>query len=123
MAQRAKAPETILESKLNLARVAIAEGRSASVINDLRAISQEADRQDMKYLELVSSVDLATAMINSKDYAQARPVLDQALNTSEKLGRTAADGADSLSAGEPAEADGGCQWRGRAIPAGDEPAG
>ena len=50
------------------------------------ASRQDADRQDLKYLGLVSSVDLATAMINSKNYAQARPVLDQALNTSEKLG-------------------------------------
>ena len=39
LAQRAKAPETILVAKLNMARVAIAEGRSASVINDLRGIS------------------------------------------------------------------------------------
>ncbi len=86
LAQRAKSPETVLVSKLSLARVAIAEGRSASVVNDLRAISQDADRQGMKYLALVSSVDLAAAMINSKDYANARAVLDQALNSSEKLG-------------------------------------
>jgi tetratricopeptide (TPR) repeat protein len=71
---------------LNLARVGIAEGKSASVVNELRSISQEADRQGMKYLALVSSVDLATAMINSKDYARAQDVLNQALNTSEKLG-------------------------------------
>jgi eukaryotic-like serine/threonine-protein kinase len=86
IAQRAKSPETVLNSKLNLARVAIAEGRSASVVNDLRAISQDADRQGMKYLALVSSVDLAEALINSKDYARANDVLTQALNTSEKLG-------------------------------------
>ncbi len=86
MATHAKAPETVLISKLNLARVAIAEGRSSSVVNELRSISQEADRQGMKYLALVSSVDLAAAMINSKDYANARAVLDQALNSSEKLG-------------------------------------
>jgi len=85
-ALRAKAPETVLVSKLNLARVTIAEGRSSSAVGDLRTISQEADRQGMKYLALVSSVDLATAMVNSKDYAHAREVLDQALNTSEKLG-------------------------------------
>ncbi len=85
-ALRAKAPETVLVSKLNLARVAIAEGRSSSAVGDLRTISQEADRQGMKYLALVSSVDLATAMVNSKDYGHAREVLDQALNTSEKLG-------------------------------------
>jgi tetratricopeptide (TPR) repeat protein len=86
MANRAKAPATILMARLNLARVGIAEGRSAAVVNDLRSISQEADRQGMKYLALVSSVDLATAMINSKDYAHAQDVLNQALNTSEKLG-------------------------------------
>jgi eukaryotic-like serine/threonine-protein kinase len=86
MVLRAKAPEAVLVSKLNLARVAIAEGRSSSVIGDLRAISQEADRQGMKYLALVSSVELATAMVNSKDYAHAKDVLGQALNTSEKLG-------------------------------------
>jgi tetratricopeptide (TPR) repeat protein len=40
----------------------------------------------MKYLALVSSVDLAEALINSKDYARAGEVLTQALNTSEKLG-------------------------------------
>ncbi|MGB7845621.1 MAG: tetratricopeptide repeat protein [Candidatus Acidiferrum sp.] len=85
-ALRAKAPEAVLVSRLNLARVAIAVGRSSSVISDLRAISQGAERQGMKYLALVSSVDLATAMVNSKDYAHARQELDQALNTSEKLG-------------------------------------
>jgi len=86
LAQRAKAPEAVLVSKLNLARVAIAEGRSSSVVADLRTISQDADRQGMKYLALVSSVDLGTAMVNSKDYAHASDVLNQALNTSEKLG-------------------------------------
>jgi tetratricopeptide (TPR) repeat protein len=86
LAQRAKSPETMLVSKLSLARVAIGEGRSASVVSDLRAISQDADRQGMKYLALVSSVDLAEALINSKDYARAGEVLTQALNTSEKLG-------------------------------------
>ncbi|MGB2668002.1 MAG: tetratricopeptide repeat protein [Candidatus Acidiferrum sp.] len=86
MAMRAKAPETVLISKLNLARVAIAEGRSAAVITDLRGISADADRQGMKDLVLLSSVDLATALVNNKDYAQAKEVLDQALNTSEKLG-------------------------------------
>ncbi len=86
MATRVKALETVLVAKLNLARVAIAEGRSAAVIGDLRGISQDADRQGMKYLALVSSVDLATALVNNKDYAHAKEVLDQALNTSEKLG-------------------------------------
>lgn len=86
LARRAKSPETTLISRLNLARMAMAEGRSSSVVNELRTISQDANRRGMKYLALVSSADLATAMINSKDYAGASRVLDQTLNTSEKLG-------------------------------------
>jgi serine/threonine protein kinase/tetratricopeptide (TPR) repeat protein len=86
MATRAKAPETVLVARLNLARVGIAEGRSAAAVNDLRSISQDADKQGMKYLALVSSVELAAAMINNKDYVHARDLLDRALNTSEKLG-------------------------------------
>jgi eukaryotic-like serine/threonine-protein kinase len=86
LATHVKAPEAVLASRLNLARVAIAEGRSGSVINDLRTISQDADRQGMKYLALVSSVQLSSAMINNKDYLHAKAVLEQSLNTSEKLG-------------------------------------
>jgi eukaryotic-like serine/threonine-protein kinase len=83
LAQHAKAPEAVLVAKLNLSRVAMAEGRSSSMV---RAISQEADRQGLKYLALASSVELGAAMVNSKDYAPARQDLDQSLNTSEKLG-------------------------------------
>jgi eukaryotic-like serine/threonine-protein kinase len=86
IATRAKSPEAVLASRWNLARVAIAEGRSSAVVNDLRSISEEADKRGLKYLALVSSVDLAAALVNNKDYARAREVLDQALNTSEKLG-------------------------------------
>jgi eukaryotic-like serine/threonine-protein kinase len=85
-ATKAKAPETVLASKLNLARLAIAEGHPASAIASLRELSQEADRRGMKYLQLLSSVDLATALIDNKDYAGGRQELERALNTSEKLG-------------------------------------
>ena len=85
-ASKAKAPETVLASKLNLARVAVAEGRSAAAVGPLRELTSEADRKGMKYLQLVSSVDLANALISGKDYAAARQELDRALNTSEKLG-------------------------------------
>ena len=71
VALKAKAPETVLVSKLNLARVAIAEGRSASAAGDLRAISVEAERRGLKYLAAVSSVDLAAALVNTKDYGRA----------------------------------------------------
>ena len=73
-------------SKLNLARVAVAEGRSQSAITDLRAAVQEAESQHLKYYSVQGSVDLAQALINTKDYAHAREQLDSALGQSEKLG-------------------------------------
>ena len=88
MATKAKAPESILASKLNLARVGIAEVLSA-VVNDLRSITQDADKQGMKYLALASSIDLATALTNAKDEPRGpvvEEVLNQALNSSEKYG-------------------------------------
>jgi len=85
-ASRGTEHNKVLVSKLNLARVANAEGRSQSVIGDLRSLSQEADKQGIKYLALESSVEMAGAMINTKDYAHARQELDRALGTSEKLG-------------------------------------
>ena len=76
----------ILIPKMNLARVSIAEGRAQAAIPELRAAIHQADSLHLKYYSLRGSVDLAEAMIKSKDYANARQELDQALNTSEKLG-------------------------------------
>jgi tetratricopeptide (TPR) repeat protein len=71
---------------MNLARVSIAEGRPQAAIPELRAAIQQADSLHLKYYRLRGSVDLAEAMIKSKDYSHAKQELDQALNTSEKLG-------------------------------------
>jgi len=85
-ASRGTEHNKVLISKLNLARVANAEGHSQSVLAGLRSLSQEADQQGIKYLALESSVEMAVAMINGKDYVHAREELDRALGTSEKLG-------------------------------------
>jgi eukaryotic-like serine/threonine-protein kinase len=85
-ATKTKDREKILISKMNLARVSIAEGRAQAAIPELRAAIQQADSLHLKYYWLRASVDLAEAMIKTKDYAHARQELDQALNTSEKLG-------------------------------------
>jgi serine/threonine protein kinase/tetratricopeptide (TPR) repeat protein len=85
-ASRAKAPETILVAKLNLARIAVREDRSQAVVTELKSLEQEADRKGMKYWALESSVELASAMISGKERAPAQQQLDQALNTSEKMG-------------------------------------
>ncbi len=86
LASKGTSRDNILIPKLNLAKVAIAEGRSQSVINDLRALSQEADRLGRKNLALESSVDMAAAMVNAKDYTHARQELERVLGVSERLG-------------------------------------
>jgi serine/threonine protein kinase/tetratricopeptide (TPR) repeat protein len=83
---QAKDRTLVLSAKLNLTRVAIAEGRSQPALADLRSIIQEADRLNLKYLSVRASVDLAQALIDTKDYARARQELERALGRSEKLG-------------------------------------
>jgi serine/threonine protein kinase/tetratricopeptide (TPR) repeat protein len=85
-AAKAKDREKNLIPKMNLARVSIAEGRPQAAVPELRAAIQQADSLHLKYYRLRGSVDLAEAMIKSKDYSHAKQELDQALNTSEKLG-------------------------------------
>jgi tetratricopeptide (TPR) repeat protein/predicted Ser/Thr protein kinase/TolB-like protein len=86
LASRGKEHDNLLISKLNLAKVALAESRAHSVISDLRALTQQADKEGMKYLALESSVDMAAAMVGAKDYTHAHQELDRDLGVSEKLG-------------------------------------
>ena len=86
LASKGTARDSILQSKLNMDKVAIAEGRSQAVINELRTLSQEADRLGIKYLALESSVDMAAAMVETKDYTHARQELERELDISERLG-------------------------------------
>jgi eukaryotic-like serine/threonine-protein kinase len=86
VASRAKAQEAILVSRLNLAKVAIAEGQSQAAISSLRQLVEQANTQGLKYLSIDSSICLAEALISSKNYSAARQELEQQLGTSEKLG-------------------------------------
>jgi len=85
-ATKGKVQDTLLIAKTNLARVAIAEGRPQSAIAELRGAIQTAASLHLKYYAVRSSVDLAQALVNSKEYAHARDELDLALGQSEKLG-------------------------------------
>ena len=85
-ASRGADRDEVLIAKLHLARVAIAKGQSASAIPALRDVMQQAEGLNLKHLFLESSVAMAEAMINTKDYAHAREELDRALGRSEKLG-------------------------------------
>ncbi len=84
-ASRGTDPDQILISKLHLAEAALAEGHGQTVV-DFRNLAQQANSRGLKYLSLQSSVDMAEAMIESKDYSHAQQELQTALSTSEKLG-------------------------------------
>jgi tetratricopeptide (TPR) repeat protein/predicted Ser/Thr protein kinase len=84
-AAKSKDRENILIAKMNLARVSIADGHAQSAIGELRSAIQQADTLHLKYYWLRSKVDLADAMIKTKDYAHARQELEDTLNSSEKL--------------------------------------
>jgi eukaryotic-like serine/threonine-protein kinase len=112
-ASQGKDRDRILAAKLNLARLAITGGRSQSAVTDLRSIIQQADAMNLKALSLKASVELAQALINTKDYAHAREELDRALGRSERLGTRLETArihyltGDALRlAGDPAEASG-----------------
>src|SRR3984893_10012353 len=79
-------PDQILISKLHLAEAALGEGRAQSAVGEFRDLAQQASSRGVKYLSLQSSVDMAEAMINSKDYSNAQQQLQTDLSTSEKLG-------------------------------------
>jgi serine/threonine protein kinase/tetratricopeptide (TPR) repeat protein len=76
----------ILDSRFDLARLAIQEGRPQAAISALARVSQEAESLGWKYLAVECSVYQAEALVNVKDYARAQQELGHALTSSEKLG-------------------------------------
>jgi tetratricopeptide (TPR) repeat protein len=75
-----------LNTKLNLARVAVAEGRAHAAIGDLRALTQQADMMGRKSLAVQASAWMAEGMVKDRDYRGARQELERILARSEKLG-------------------------------------
>jgi hypothetical protein len=86
LASHAADKDVLLSSKMNLAKVAVADGRSRTAVNDLRTLAQQADSQGRKYISVVSSVLLGEAMIRNKEYAAARQELQRSLGRAERLG-------------------------------------
>ena len=78
--------DVTLTSRLNVARLAIAEGRARTGSSELHALVQQADSQGRKYLSAVASALLAESMIADKQYGPARQQLQRTLGNSEKLG-------------------------------------
>lgn len=86
LSSHTKDKEIGLTSRINLARVAVADGNSRTGAGELRSLSQQADSQGLKYLAVDSSLLLAEAMIKNKEYAPAQQELQRDLGRSEKLG-------------------------------------
>jgi hypothetical protein len=86
IASRGTEKDKALTAKVNLARVAIAEGHAQAALHDLRPVSAAATALGLPYLSLQSSLCFAEAMVNSKDYAGAWEQLERILGTSERLG-------------------------------------
>jgi tetratricopeptide (TPR) repeat protein len=77
--------DAIVEAKLNLARVAIAEGHSSEAVNRLRSLVG-VDAASNRNIALECSVSLAEALIQTKDYIRARQMLQDAAGPAEKAG-------------------------------------
>jgi serine/threonine protein kinase/tetratricopeptide (TPR) repeat protein len=75
-----------LIAKLNLAKLAVQEGRSKEAIASLRPLVQKANELGLKYLGVQCSLWLADAMTQAHDYAPAKPELEELLLRSDKLG-------------------------------------
>ena len=84
-ATRGKDHDGIIQAKLNLARVAIAQGKGADAVNRLRQLVGTDPASD-RSLALHCSVALAEALILTKDYSGARQTLQAAAGGAEKSG-------------------------------------
>jgi tetratricopeptide (TPR) repeat protein len=86
LALRSKNREQEIVARVNLDKVAIAEGSPRAAINDLNALAQQADSLGLKYLSVSSAVYRAEALVDAKDFARAGAELQKALGQAEKLG-------------------------------------
>jgi tetratricopeptide (TPR) repeat protein/predicted Ser/Thr protein kinase len=76
----------ILQSKVNTAKLAVAQGKFAGAVATLSNLGEQADSLGMKYLSTKCLVLSGQAMIGMKDYAGAQKDLKTAALRSEKLG-------------------------------------
>jgi eukaryotic-like serine/threonine-protein kinase len=75
----------MLVNKINLAQLAVANGKFAAAANELRVLGEQADSMGLKYLSTQCLVLRGEALIGTKDYAGALKELKSAALRSEKL--------------------------------------
>jgi len=86
VATKAKNREIMTRSKFDLARLEVAQGRSAAVIPVLKKLVEETETVGLKALSVQSSIYLSQALLASGKPQDAQQELDRALNRAEKLG-------------------------------------
>ena len=95
-----------LLAQMNLAKLAVQQGRSSAAVSQLRALSERADTMGLKYLSVQCSVSLGEALTNQKQYALAQRELEGAVTRSEKLGLRALNAQSHFLLGRALELSG-----------------
>jgi serine/threonine protein kinase/tetratricopeptide (TPR) repeat protein len=75
----------VLLNKINLAKIAVANGKYAAAAGELQSLGQQADSLGLKYLSTQCLVLRGEALVGTKDYAGALKELKSAALRSEKL--------------------------------------
>ena len=86
LALHSKNREQQVVARVNLDKVAIAEGSPRAAINDLSAMAEQADSLGLKHLSISAAVYRDQALVDAKDFARAGPELQKTLGQAEKLG-------------------------------------
>ena len=75
----------VLLNKINLAKLAVANGKFAAAAGELHTLGEQADSLGLKYLSIECLVFRGEALIGTKDYAGALKELKSSTLRSEKL--------------------------------------
>jgi tetratricopeptide (TPR) repeat protein len=86
IARRGKVRMVELSSRLGLAKIDIAEGRSQAAIGLLKKLASESTQQGLKYFAAESNVCLGEALLTLKQPGPAQGELDAVLTEAERLG-------------------------------------
>ena len=85
-ASRSKDRQQTLVARLDLAKIAIQQGRSQQGISLLKGLAQEASLAGLKNISVESNIEQGEALLAGKDYARAQQTLQDSLANAEKLG-------------------------------------
>ena len=86
LATTAKLRGPMIQTKLNLAKLDVVQGRSQSAVGALKKLKQDADSMGLKAESADASAYLGEALLAAKQANAARDELDSAVGRAEKLG-------------------------------------